>query len=125
MSNLFSDGITFFSSFWKNATNQERKFGGCCLLTAIANNKSLFSLVPRLSTRHCPHLPLSAVAYYRSISPARGALSSKPAARRCCCRSMGQTDGRTLDRFIRPCSTYCAGSVNNRQCGDHSDMVLA
>ena len=28
----------------------------------------------------------------RSISPARGALSSKPAARRCCCRS---TDGRT------------------------------
>jgi len=32
------------------------------------------------------------------------ALSSKPAARRCCCRSMGQTDrrtdGRTLDRFI-------------------------
>jgi len=32
---------------------------------------------------------------YRSISTARMALSSKPAGRRCCCRSMGQTDGRT------------------------------
>jgi len=31
---------------------------------------------------------------YRSISSARKALSSKPVARRCCCRSMGQTDVR-------------------------------
>jgi len=30
------------------------------------------------------------------------ALSSKPAGRRCCCRSMGRTDGRTLDRYIDP-----------------------
>jgi len=30
----------------------------------------------------------------RSISAARTALSSKPAARRCCCPSMGQMDGR-------------------------------
>jgi len=30
-----------------------------------------------------------------SISFARTALSSKPAARRCCVRLMGQTDGRT------------------------------
>ena len=30
----------------------------------------------------------------------RGALSNKPAA--CRCRSIGQTDGRTLDRFIDP-----------------------
>ena len=28
------------------------------------------------------------------------ALSSKPTDRRCCCRSMGQTDGRTPDRYI-------------------------
>jgi len=39
-----------------------------------------------------------------SISFARTALSSKPAARRCCVRLMGQTDGRTdgrtPDRFI-------------------------
>ena len=32
----------------------------------------------------------------------RGASSRKLAARRCCCQSMGQTDGRTLDRFIDP-----------------------
>ena len=37
------------------------------------------------------HLLLSAVAYYRSISLAGGALSSKPYARRCCCQSMEQT----------------------------------
>jgi len=46
---------------------------------------------------------------YRSISPlARSALSSKPAARRCCYQSTGQTDGqtdirmdgRTPDRYI-------------------------
>ena len=48
-----------------------------------------------------------------SISPARTALSSKPAARRCCCRSTGQTDGRTDTRPLhRPCSAYYAGSVN-------------
>ena len=38
----------------------------------------------------------------QSITPARTALSSKPVARRCCCRSMEQTDGRTLDSFIYP-----------------------
>jgi len=37
---------------------------------------------------------------YWVISAAHRALSSKPAARRCFCRSMGRTDGRTLDRFI-------------------------
>ena len=56
-------------------------------------------------------LLLSASACYQSTSPSRRALSSKPVAR-CCCRSMGQTDGRTdrrtLDRFIDP-----APSVNN------------
>jgi len=37
-------------------------------------------------------LLLSAGACYRSISPARGMLCGKPAARRCCCGLMGQTD---------------------------------
>jgi len=57
------------------------------------NDKRAFSLlIRRLSTRHCPHLlQHSAVARCRSISPARGALSSKPAARRCCCRSTKQS----------------------------------
>jgi len=40
-------------------------------------------------------LLLSAGAYYRSIFPARRELSSKRIARRFCCRTMGQTDGRT------------------------------
>jgi len=40
-------------------------------------------------------------------------LSSKPAARRCCCRSTGQTDGLTDSWPLRgPCTAYCAGSVN-------------
>jgi len=36
----------------------------------------------------------------RSLSPAQMALSSKPAGSQHCCRSMGQTDGQTLDRYI-------------------------
>ena len=37
----------------------------------------------------------------RSASPARRALSSKQTCRRGCCRSMGQTDGRTDARPLR------------------------
>jgi len=36
-------------------------------------------------------------------------LSSKPAARCCCCRSMGQTDGRT---DTRPLHSPCSASIN-------------
>jgi len=39
---------------------------------------------------------------YLSMSPASMELSSKPAGSRCCCRSTGQTDGRTLDRYTDP-----------------------
>jgi len=75
-------------------------------------NKSVFSLVPRLSTWHCPHLLLSICcvlygavvaerrACYRSVFPVRDAHSKIPAARCCCCRSTGQTDGLTRNRFI-------------------------
>jgi len=38
----------------------------------------------------------------RSISPARGAPSSKPAARHCCGGSVRQTDRRTQDRYLDP-----------------------
>jgi len=51
-----------------------------------------------------------------SISSARAALSSKPASHRCCCRSMGQTDGRIDLRsipFHRRCFAQYAGKVNN------------
>ena len=40
---------------------------------------------------------------HRSIYQARWALSGKPAGRRCCCRSMGQTDGHPTVTY-RPCS---------------------
>jgi len=79
-------------------------------------NKSVLSLVPRLSTRRCPHLLLSAGCRRtsnRSMFTAGAALSSA-AARRCCCRSTGQrrTDGRTDTRPLhRPFSAYYASSV--------------
>jgi len=50
----------------------------------------------------------------RSISPARKALSSKPASH-CCCRSIGQTDGHS-----RLCSAYYVGSVNHMQHVTHT-----
>ena len=60
----------------------------------------------------------------RSISPARTALNSKPAARRCCSRMMGQTDGRTDIRpFHRPCSAYCAGSVSTSAVTPSSNLT--
>ena len=65
----------------------------------------VFSFALQLSTRHCSHLLLSAVLHpraaapllwapvgYRSITPARTALSSKPAAHRGCGHMIGQTD---------------------------------
>jgi len=48
---------------------------------------------------------------------ARTALSSKPAARRCSVRLMGQTDGRTPDRFIDPAPhTMRAVSKSESNC---------
>jgi len=72
----------------------------------------VFSLVPRLSTRHCPHLLLNAVACYRSISLTRDSLSSKPAARRCCCRLTRHTDGRTDGRTLERCNGYSLSMSN-------------
>ena len=54
----------------------------------------------------------------RSISRAHRALSSKPAARRCCCRSTEQTDGRVDNRPLRvhgPCFAYYAGNRQRQQ----------
>jgi len=63
-------------------------------------------------------LTASADACYRSISPNRGALSSKLAARYCCYRSTGQTDGwteeRTLERFIDPAPHTMQAVSTNR-----------
>ena len=44
------------------------------------------------TARICCRAPANS---YRSISPARGRSAANPAACRCCCRSTGQTDGRS------------------------------
>jgi len=68
----------------------------------------------------------SAPATVGGSAHSRTALSSKPAARRCCCRSMGQTDGLTDARpFHRPCSAYYAGSVSNVYCVDILSAIIA
>ena len=56
---------------------------------------------------------------YRSISVADAGAQQQPAGRHCCCRSMGQTDGRTDARPLhRPCSICIAGSANeDAVCG--------
>ena len=68
-----------------------------------AERRAAAPLLLRAGARRC-----------RSISSARGALSSKPAARRSGRLTMGQIDGRTDSRPLhRPCCAYYAGSVNN------------
>ena len=70
-------------------------------------NKSVLSLVTQLSTWCYPHLLLACTWHWRR------ALSSKPAARHCCCRSMANRDRRTDSRSLhRPCSAYYASSVS-------------
>ena len=59
-------------------------------------------------------LPPLAAPLYAAPADARTQAQQKPAVRRRC-RSTGQTDGRTDTRSLhRPCSAYCAGSVNKR-----------
>jgi len=59
-------------------------------------------------------LLLSAGAFYRSISlsPARGTPSSKPVARHCCGRLLGQTNRQTPDRYIDHAPQCCAYHAN-------------
>jgi len=53
----------------------------------------------------------------RSIYPACRALSYKPAARHCCGRLMGQTDGQTDTRPLhRPCCAYYVSGANKTFC---------
>jgi len=68
--------------------------------------KRVFSLIPRLSTRH-------AAERRRLLSIDISCPRSAQQQTRCCCQSMGQTDGRMVDRFVDPVphTTY-ASSVN-------------
>ena len=73
---------------------------GAHFLLAVSRHKQRVCLAPFLRygrpfTVYVPARDLQepfSFACCRSISPARGALSSKPAGRRCCSQSMGQTD---------------------------------
>ena len=71
------------------------KANNCVQPLPSAVNTTLLALA---ATRRAVGLLLRAGAYYRSISPDCGALSSKLAGGRCYCRSMGQTDGQTDGR---------------------------
>jgi len=76
-------------SVWDKSSFAWRRYVG---------NKSVLSLVPRLSTWRYPHLLLSACAAYRlSIDICAGARAQQQTSRAPehtdCCRSMGQTDG--------------------------------
>ena len=80
-------------------------------------NKSAFSLLWWLLHGAPAARRLQRARSCRSMSPARRALSSKPAARRRCCRSMGQTDrptdGQTDARPLhKPCSAYWGSTVS-------------
>jgi len=56
-----------------------------------------------------PACRAAAAAVDQSLLPAPS-LSSKPASRHCCCRSTGQTDGRTVVSFMT-LTAYCADRV--------------
>ena len=89
------------------------------LLKAYAN-KSAFSLVPRLSTWHCPHLLLSAVLRRRCcwtpapkaidwyLLPTGRSAANGPATAGAVDLWDRRTDARPLHR---PCPAYCAGNV--------------
>jgi len=88
-------------------------------------NKSVFSLLPRLLTRHCSHLLVSAVmrrccaarpahaAVSRYLPPARRSAANPPHAATAVEWWDRHTDGRTDNRPChRPCPALYAPSVN-------------
>jgi len=78
----------------------------CMLKQACVEPPSALNMMLPAFAADCPCLHNNTSSKhahgYRSISPASWALSSKPASSCCCCQSMGQTDGRTPDRYIDP-----------------------
>jgi len=74
---------------------------------ALTSIKDLLTVGPKF-TRPARRAAAAAVDRYMLSAPD---LSSKPARRRCCCPSKGQTyrrtDGRTLDRFMNAYRIPC------------------
>ena len=70
-------------------------------------NKSVLT-ASHLGSRHdATRIRSSGAGSYRSISAARAQAAASGR-----CRSTGQTDGRTPDRYIDPCTAYYAGGVS-------------
>ena len=68
--------------------------------THVKLNKSVFSYLRTLTTRHCSHSPAAAAIIDRYLLPA-GPTAANLQQRVCCCGPMlGQTDGWTPYRFI-------------------------
>jgi len=77
-------------AIWSTANNAD------CLTNLTTQNKSVFSLLLRLSTRHCSHVPLCTGA--------------------CCWRSTGQMDAR---------APYYVGSVNKDGSRDMGCILIS
>jgi len=101
----------------------------CHWKNLLTENKSVFSLVPRLSTRRFRRLLLSAVARYRSISAVRVALSSKPAD-----GTDEQTDGHlTVSRAVSikfpsvspwNAASLCSQGLSNERTSSNGTNIL-
>ena len=72
--------------------------------------------------RHLLHSACSAPRSYRSISPARRAISSKLASRRCSCRSMGQTDRRKVGHLT---VTWTLRHMRTASTASRSKLVVS
>jgi len=89
----------------------------CCLWSIDVVNKSVFSLVPRLSTWRCPQLQAPELIDSRYATPAVADryLLLPPRLRQAAVvdRRDRQTDRRTDIRPLhRPCAAFYAGNVN-------------
>ena len=83
-------------------------------------NKSVLSLVPRLSTRRCQRLLLSAgAAYQLSVDICcrrQRSAANQPHASAAVDRRDRQTDRRTPDRFIDPAVPHTMRIVSLKRC---------
>ena len=90
--NTVYNGRRNLSFFWTVCQTQADSETSPCSASSLGSQRD--------TARICCSAPAPAIDRY--LLPARGVLSSRPDTRRGCCQSMGQTDGRTLERFIDP-----------------------
>jgi len=124
-----TDTRTKWSTVWLCAcSNHKERRSRTSSLHRLSLRKSMLGLLHRLSTWRYPHCcrapaPAAIGQYLQQTS----ALSSKPAGRRYCCRSMGQTDGR-LTRYIVGCSVnssfilFCSSDQQAEAVAIHTEL---